>query len=75
LLMDAIERLPESIAILLIEHDMALVRRFARDATLLVHGGVVASASVHEILTSRKVREVYLGKLGETPRDEGRAHA
>jgi branched-chain amino acid transport system ATP-binding protein len=75
LLMDAIERLPESIAILLIEHDMALVRRFARDATLLVHGGVVASTSVREILTSRDVREVYLGKLGETPRDEGRAHA
>jgi branched-chain amino acid transport system ATP-binding protein len=75
LLMDAIERLPREIAILLIEHDMELVRRFAHDATLLVHGGVVASGPVGDILTSQRVREVYLGKVAQTPGDDGRADA
>jgi branched-chain amino acid transport system ATP-binding protein len=61
LLMDAIERLPEDITILMIEHDMALVRRFAREATVLVQGAVVASGPVAEIMASQEVKEVYLG--------------
>jgi ABC-type branched-subunit amino acid transport system ATPase component len=62
LLMDAIEALPADISVLMIEHDMSLVRRFARDATLLVHGAVAATGAINELMESETVREVYLGK-------------
>jgi ABC-type branched-subunit amino acid transport system ATPase component len=61
LLMDAIEALPDDIAVLMIEHDMALVRRFARDATLLVQGAVAACGPIRELMASDIVRQVYLG--------------
>jgi branched-chain amino acid transport system ATP-binding protein len=60
-LIEAMDRLPPSITILIIEHDMTLVRQFAREATLLVQGAVVATGTVNEILNSSVVREVYLG--------------
>ena len=60
-LIEAMDRLPSSITILIIEHDMTLVRQFARDATLLVQGAVVATGTVSDILNSSVVREVYLG--------------
>jgi branched-chain amino acid transport system ATP-binding protein len=62
LLMDAIEALPGDISVLMIEHDMSLVRRFARDATLLVHGAVAATGEIGALMESEIVREVYLGK-------------
>jgi ABC-type branched-subunit amino acid transport system ATPase component len=62
LLIDAIERLPREIALLIIEHDMAFVRRFAEDVTVLVHGRVFLSGSLHEIMGSQALRDVYLGK-------------
>ena len=62
LLMDALEALPAKIAILMIEHDMALVRRFASDATLLVNGSVAASGPIADLMASETVRQVYLGK-------------
>lgn len=65
LLMDAIEALPSDISILMIEHDMALVKRFARDATLLVHGSVAAAGPIGELMASETVRRVYLGKAAE----------
>ena len=65
-LLDAIETLPQEIAILLIEHDMALVRRLARDATLLVQGAVIARGTVASLLASDVVRQVYLGKAART---------
>ena len=75
LLIDAIERLPSEIAILLIEHDMELVRHFAHEATLLVRGAVVASGLVRDILASREVREVYLGGVAQTQGGKGPADA
>jgi branched-chain amino acid transport system ATP-binding protein len=63
LLMDAIEGLPAEISILMIEHDMALVKRFAKDATLLVQGAVAMSGPIGELMSSDTAREVYLGKI------------
>ena len=42
MLLDVIQRLPDDIAILIIEHDMDLVFRFARRITVLVDGAVFA---------------------------------
>jgi branched-chain amino acid transport system ATP-binding protein len=61
LLLEAIERLPEDITVLMIEHDMELVRRFARDATVLVRGSVLLSGPVEAVMSSDEVRKAYLG--------------
>ena len=59
---EALDRLPEDIAILLIEHDMDLVFRFARDITVLVQGAVLTSGVPAEIARNPQVRAVYLGR-------------
>ena len=59
---EALDRLPEDIAILLIEHDMDLVFRFARDITVLVQGAVLTSGVPSEIARNPQVRAVYLGR-------------
>ena len=50
--------------IVLIEHDMALVFRFARRITVLVGGRVLAEGTPAEIAADARVREVYLGEAG-----------
>jgi ABC-type branched-subunit amino acid transport system ATPase component len=62
IILDAIERLPEDIAVLIIEHDMDVVFRFARRVTVLVSGAVFAEGTPKEIEANREVREVYLGQ-------------
>jgi branched-chain amino acid transport system ATP-binding protein len=59
---EALDRLPQDIAILLIEHDMDLVFRFARDITVLVQGAVLTSGAPAEIARNPQVRAVYLGR-------------
>ena len=59
---EALDRLPQDIAILLIEHDMDLVFRFARDITVLVQGAVLTSGVPAEIARNSQVRAVYLGR-------------
>ncbi len=57
-----LEQLPEDIAILIIEHDMDLVFRFAQRITVLTQGSVLAEGSPAEIAADGRVREVYLGE-------------
>jgi branched-chain amino acid transport system ATP-binding protein len=57
-----IEQLPSDIAVLIIEHDMELVFRFARRITVLVQGSVLIEGTPAEIADDRRVREVYLGE-------------
>ena len=64
LLLDAVERLPSDIAILMIEHDMHVVRRFAAEVTVLVNGAVLLSGSPRDVMSSEEVRTVYLGQSG-----------
>ncbi|WP_202962643.1 ABC transporter ATP-binding protein [Herminiimonas sp. CN] len=54
--------LPRSISILLIEHDMSLVFRFADRITVLVGGAELVTGTPAEIADDARVREVYLGK-------------
>ena len=60
-LMDVLARLPEELAIVLIEHDMDLVFRFARSITVLVAGQVLCEGTPTAIAADPRVREVYLG--------------
>jgi branched-chain amino acid transport system ATP-binding protein len=54
--------LPDDISILLIEHDMSLVFRFADRITVLVGGAELVTGTPQEIADDPRVREVYLGK-------------
>jgi branched-chain amino acid transport system ATP-binding protein len=62
IILDAIERLPEHIAILIIEHDMDVVFRFAKRVTVMVGGALFAEGTPREIEANPQVRAVYLGQ-------------
>ena len=57
-----LEKLPAGIAILIIEHDMDLVFRFARRITVLVQGVVLTEGTPEEIARDKRVHQVYLGE-------------
>ncbi|HXS42654.1 MAG TPA: ABC transporter ATP-binding protein [Stellaceae bacterium] len=59
---DALDRLPAEIAILMIEHDMDLVFRFAREIMVLVRGRVLIRGTPDDIAANPEVRTVYLGR-------------
>lgn len=62
IILDVIEQLPDNIAVLIIEHDMDLVFRFARSITVMVQGGILFEGTPTEIVANARVREVYLGE-------------
>jgi branched-chain amino acid transport system ATP-binding protein len=75
-ILEEIERLPKDIAILMIEHDMALIRRFAQEVTVLVAGEILTSGSPSDVMADPEVRRVYLGSGGEARfRESERLHA
>jgi branched-chain amino acid transport system ATP-binding protein len=61
-ILQVLDRLPAAIAILIIEHDMDLVFRFARRITVLVQGEVLVEGPPEEVRRDRRVHEVYLGE-------------
>jgi ABC-type branched-subunit amino acid transport system ATPase component len=61
-IVELIERLPEDISVLIIEHDMELVFRIARRITVLVQGSVLVEGPPAEIADDPRVRQVYLGE-------------
>ena len=62
LIVAVIERLPTDIAVLIIEHDMDLVFRFARRITVLVQGHILVEGPPEVIAADPQVRQVYLGE-------------
>lgn len=57
----ALERLPPSLAVLMIEHDMDLVFRFAKRVVVLAAGEIIFEGLPSEVAADRQVREAYLG--------------
>jgi len=61
IILDAIAALPQEIGVLIIEHDMDLVFRFAGRITVMVSGAIYAEGTPSEIAANAEVRAVYLG--------------
>ena len=59
---DALDKLPADISILMIEHDMDVVFRFAKSIAVLVQGHVLTTGTPREIAADPRVRAVYLGR-------------
>jgi ABC-type branched-subunit amino acid transport system ATPase component len=69
LILDVISRLDPNITVLIIEHDMDVVFRFASRITVLVAGAVLTEGTPDEIAGDERVRSVYLGERREARRD------
>ena len=64
-ILQALDALPADIAILIIEHDMDLVFRFAKRITVLVQGDVLCEGTPQEIAADKRVHQVYLGEQND----------
>lgn len=64
-LFETIAALPRDVTILLIEHDMSLVFRFAERISVLVAGAVLLEDTPEVIAHHPRVKEVYLGEAHE----------
>ena len=62
IILDAIDGLPKDIAVLIIEHDMDVVFRFAQHITVLVSGAILVQGTPQEIANDPQVKAVYLGE-------------
>ncbi len=62
IILDAVAALPKEIGVLIIDHDMDLVFRFAQRITVLVGGAIFAEGTPKEIGADQRVRDVYLGQ-------------
>jgi ABC-type branched-subunit amino acid transport system ATPase component len=60
-LLETIAQLPREVSIVLIEHDMDLVFRFADRITVLVAGAILTEGTPQAIAADPRVQEVYLG--------------
>lgn len=61
IILKAVEDLPSDLAVLLIEHDMNLVFRFASQIAVLVNGALLVEGTPEEIANNKEVRDIYLG--------------
>ena len=61
---DAIAQLPTSMAVLLIEHDIDVVFRFATRVAVLVSGEILVEGTPSQIGEDARVRALYLGDSG-----------
>jgi len=59
---DVLARLPSDIAILIIEHDMEVIFRFAKEIIVLLQGRVLTRGAPAKIAVDPEVRAVYLGR-------------
>lgn len=61
-ILDTLAALPADVTVMLIEHDMDLVFRFARRISVLVNGALLTEGAADVIARDPQVKAVYLGE-------------
>jgi branched-chain amino acid transport system ATP-binding protein len=61
----ALADLPPDLAVLMIEHDMDLVFRFAKRVIVLAAGTIIFDGSPSDVTRDQRVREAYLGSYAD----------
>ena len=61
-LLSTIAELPKDVTVVLVEHDMDIVFRFADRISVLVNGGLFAEGTPAEMAADQRVKAVYLGE-------------
>ncbi|WP_344135509.1 urea ABC transporter ATP-binding protein UrtD [Luedemannella flava] len=61
---ELLQRIAAKRTVLVVEHDMDFMRRFATRVTVLHQGKVLSQGTVAEVQADPKVQEVYLGTAG-----------
>ncbi|MDS9469652.1 ABC transporter ATP-binding protein [Paracoccus sp. MBLB3053] len=59
---DLLIELARSCSVIVVEHDMAFIRRIARSITVFNQGSVLIEGPADQVLSDQRVRDVYLGK-------------
>jgi urea transport system ATP-binding protein len=59
---ELIREISKSHTVLLVEHDMHIVRQIAKRVTVLHQGQLLMEGPLSEVVANERVREVYLGK-------------
>jgi branched-chain amino acid transport system ATP-binding protein len=67
-ILEAINRLPPDIAVLMIEHDMDLVFRFAKRVLVLANGQLIFEGTPAAVTADEDVRRAYLGSYANASR-------
>jgi branched-chain amino acid transport system ATP-binding protein len=67
-ILDAINQLPTDIAVLMIEHDMDLVFKFATRVLVLAAGRLIFEGSPKDVTADHEVRRAYLGSYADARR-------
>ncbi len=75
LILDVIAGLDPNITVLIIEHDMDVVFRFANRISVLVAGAVLMEGTPQEISADARVRSVYLGEGQGEGQEKGQGGA
>lgn len=61
----ALAQLPADLAVLMIEHDMDFVFRFARRVIVLAAGAIIFDGTPEQVSNDPRVREAYLGSYAD----------
>ncbi|MBS7707283.1 ABC transporter ATP-binding protein [Chelatococcus asaccharovorans] len=61
----ALAQLPADLAVLMIDHDMDFVFRFARKVIVLAAGGVIFDGTPQAVAADARVRQAYLGSYAD----------
>ena len=68
---ELLKRIGADRTVIIVEHDMDFMRRWADSVTVLHQGKVLSEGSVAEVQADADVQEVYLGRATRKPRRQG----